>query len=104
MTLPSAPEPLHALGDTGRLRGRLRMDEDERLQLLGLLPERIEFGGCNLFALDTATDGGADQAKLLHAALELLGGDLGILQCDRRIADETARESLVHLRDLGGLQ
>src|SRR5262245_16815765 len=95
---------LHALGDAGRLRSGLWMDEDERLQLLGLLPEWVELGGGDLLALDAAADGGADQAKLLHAALELLGSDLRILQCDRRIADKAARESLAHLRDLGGVQ
>src|SRR5262245_229309 len=79
---------LHALGDASRLRRGLRMDEDERLQLLSFLPEWIELGGRNLLALDAASDGGANQAKLLHAALELLGGNLRILQRDRRIADE----------------
>src|SRR5262245_52341371 len=80
------------------------MDEDERLQLFSFLPERIELGGRNLLALDAAADGGANQAKLLHAALELLGGNLRILQRDRRIADEATWENLAHLRDLGGLQ
>src|SRR5262249_21380352 len=95
---------LHTLRDASRLRGGLRMDEDERLQLLGLLPERTEPGGRYLLALDAPADRGANQAKLLHAALELLGGKLRILQCDRRIADEATRESLAHLGDLGGLQ
>ena len=73
------------------------MDEDQRLQLLGLLPERIELGGGDLLALDAAADGSADQAELLHAVLELLGGEVGKLQRHRRVADEAARESLAHL-------
>src|SRR5215470_14263081 len=87
---------LHAPGNTGRLRCGLRMDEDERLQLLRLFPERIEPGGGNLLALDTAADGGADQAKFFHAVLELLGGNLRILQGDWCIADKAARERLAH--------
>lgn len=35
------------------------MDEDQRLQLLGFFPERIEARRGDLFALDAAADGGA---------------------------------------------
>src|SRR5262249_5023005 len=67
---------LDALGDAGRLWRRLRMDENERLQLLRLLPERVEPRGRDLLAFDIAADGGAHQSELLHALLELLGGKL----------------------------
>src|SRR5262245_1318704 len=80
------------------------MNEDERLQLLGLLPERIELGRTDFLALNAATDGGADQSEVLHAVLELLGGEFGELQRNRRVADETAGDRLAHLRDLDALE
>src|SRR5262245_41052323 len=82
---------LDSLGDAGRLRRGLRMDEYQRLQFLGFLPERIEARRGDLLAFDAAADGGADQTQLFHALFELLGGELGKLQRHRRVAEETLR-------------
>src|SRR5262249_22675439 len=94
---------LDALGDAGRLRRRLGMDEHERLQFLRLLPERVEPGARDLLACDIAADASTDQSELLHALLELLGGELRKLQRHRRVAHETAGERLAHLRHVDAL-
>src|SRR5207247_2337812 len=82
---PVALEPLRDLGGDARA---LRMDEDEHAELLGLGPERIELRIADLLAVDAAADAGAAQPVLLHAVLELLGGQIGILQRHRREGDE----------------
>ena len=76
------------------------MDEDQRLQLLGLFPEGVELGRGDFFALDAAADGGANQAQAVHAVLELLGGELRKLQRHRRVAQKAAGNRLAHLREL----
>ena len=57
------------------------MDEDQRLQLLGLFPERIELGCGDLLAVDAAADGGADEARTPSCRV----------RAARRRAPETAR-------------
>src|SRR5262249_10714803 len=71
---------LDPFGDARRLRRGLRMDEDQGLKFLGLFPKGIEPGSGDLFALDAAADGGADEAQIFHAVLELLRGKLRKLQ------------------------
>jgi hypothetical protein len=76
----AAPEPP---GDRGGDAGGLRMDEHEHAKLLGLGPEGMELRVGQLLAVDAAADGGAAQAVLPDALLELLGGEVGMLQGDR---------------------
>src|SRR5207245_5232800 len=52
------------------------------------LPERVELRIADLRAVDAAADPGAAQPVLLHALLELLGGEVGVLQRHRREGDE----------------
>ena len=56
--------------------------------LLALGPERIELRIGQLEAGDAAADADAAEAELLHRMLDLLGGQLGMLQRRRGEADE----------------
>src|SRR5438105_14495198 len=76
------------------------MDEHERLQLLGLLPEGIELWRADLLAFDAAADGGADQIQLLHAMFKLFGGEFRELQRNRSVPQEAAGNRFAHLGDL----
>ena len=46
------------------------------------------FGSAELLAGDAAADADAAEAELLHRMLDLLGGELGMLQGRRREGDE----------------
>src|SRR5262249_31795046 len=95
---------LHPLAYAGCFRGRLRMDENEGLQFLGLGPERVELARRYFLALDAAADSGPGQTKTFYAEFKLLGRKLGKLQRDRRIGHEASRRGLAHLRELLALQ
>ncbi len=64
------------------------MDEDHHAELLGLGPERVELRIADLLAVDATADPGAAQPVILHALLELLGGEVRVLQRHRREGDE----------------
>src|SRR5262249_53325141 len=72
-----------------QLRGADRMDEHQHAELLGLLPERVELRIRELLPFDAAADAGAAQAELLHGVLELLRGEIGMLQRHRGERDES---------------
>src|SRR5262249_6514162 len=77
------PEIAVALEPALELRRRarhLRVDEDEAAELLALRPEGMELRIADLLAVDAAADGGAAQPVLLDAFLELLGGQVGMLE------------------------
>src|SRR4029079_7261256 len=86
---------LHAPGDArGFSRSIERVNEDERLQLFGLLPKWIIFGRCNLLLAHAARNAGACESILLHALFELFGCDLGKLQRDWGVGHEAAGRDL----------
>ena len=95
----SPPLPLSRLPKVPARRP-LRMDEDQHAELLGLGPERVKLRVGQLLAVDAAADAGAAQPELLDAVLELLGGEVGILQRDRRERDEAVGLRRAHLREL----
>ena len=64
------------------------MHDDQHAELGGLGPERVVLRQRQILAVDVAADRGAAQPQPLHAVLELLGGQLGMLQRDRRHRDE----------------
>src|SRR5882724_8320997 len=66
----------------------LRMNEDQHPELLGLGPERVELRVGQLFAVDAAADSGAAQTVLLDPVLQLLGGEVRMLQRHRGERDE----------------
>src|SRR5205823_3192852 len=74
--------------EVGRGAGPLRVDEDHHAELLGLGPERVELRIADLRAVDAPADTGAAQPVLLDALLELLGGEVGVLERHRREGDE----------------
>ena len=65
-----------------------RMHEDQDAQLLALGPERMEPRIGQLLVADAAADTDAAEAELLDGVLDLLGGELGMLQGRRREGDE----------------
>src|SRR5262249_53838726 len=65
-----------------------RMQEDQDAELLGLGPDRVEFGIGELLSRDAAADRQAAQPQGLDRVFELLDGKLGVLQCDRRKGDK----------------
>src|SRR5438445_328456 len=81
----AAPEPRLEIG-----RGAvgLRVDEHQHAQLLGLGPERVEPRVGQILAGDAAAHAGAEQAVLPAAFLELLRGEVRVLQRHRRERDE----------------
>src|SRR5262249_7894925 len=86
-----AAAALQPAAKIGRGAVPLRMHEDDDTELLGLGPERIELRGGHVLAVDAAADAGAAQAVLLDALLELLGGELRMLERHRRERDEAIR-------------
>src|SRR5207245_4242968 len=78
----------------------LRVDEDERAELLGLGPERMESRIAELLAVDAAADGGAAQPVLLQTGLELLGREVRVLQRHRGEGDEAIRVRRAGLGEL----
>ena len=85
-------------------RRRLRMHEQQHAELLGLRPERIELAIGQLLPFDAATDGGAAESELLDRLLELIGRQIGMLQCQRRHPYEPIGMLGAPLRDLLVLQ
>ena len=81
---PVAREPARPL----QLDRALRVDEHEDAQRLGLGPEGVELRVAQLEALDTAAEAGAAQAVALDALLELLGGEVRMLERHAREGDE----------------
>src|SRR4029079_2446780 len=71
-----ALEPLLQLGWSAIT---LRMDEDQRAQLLSFGPERMELGVAYLCAGDIAADADPAEPELSYAFLELLGSEIGKL-------------------------
>ena len=69
----------------------LRMDEHQHAQLLGLGPEGMEFRVAYLRAGDVAADADPAQPELFDAFLELVGSEVGKLQCDGGERDEALR-------------
>ena len=88
----------------GRPRRRLRVHEEQHAELFGLRPEGIEAPVRQLLAFDAAADRGAAQSQLADGVVELLGGEIGMLQRDRRHADEPIRMRAAPLGDLLVLQ
>ena len=68
--------------------GAERVHEDQHAQFLALRPERVEFRVGQFLAGDAAGDADAAEAEVLDRVLELLGGEVGILQRRRRKGDE----------------
>ena len=56
------------------------MDENQRAQFLGFGPERIEPGGGEFLTIYAGPQRRASEAQFLDAFLQLLGGQIGILQ------------------------
>src|SRR5262245_9791391 len=77
-----APESLR------ELRRALWMDEDEHAEGFGLCPERMKLGVRKLVAGYASADRRAAQPKLFHAVLELLHGEIRVLQRHRGKSDE----------------
>ncbi len=67
------------------------MNEDQRLQLLGLGPEGIELGIGQFIAIDACADGRATKVVLLHSFFKLLGREFRELQGHRRVSHEAIR-------------
>ena len=87
MMLPRSPRPAERafLDD---VLGAAGVHEHRHAELRGLGPERVVLRQRQIFAVDVSADRGAAQAEPLDAVLELLGGEIGILQRDRRERDE----------------
>ena len=64
------------------------MHEHEHPELGRLGPERVVLRQRQILAVDMAANRRAAQAKALHRVLQLLGGEIGMLQCDRGKGDE----------------
>src|SRR5262244_847598 len=84
-------EPAVALEALGQVRRALRMDEDQYAELLGLGSEPVKLRVGELVAGDARAHGGAAQAELLHAFLELLHREVRELERDRGERDEALR-------------
>ena len=67
------------------------MDENQAAQLLRLGPERVKLGIGQFLAVHAAADRRAAQSELLHRIVELLGGEVRVLQRDRGKGDEAVR-------------
>ncbi len=94
MTLLRPPPLLESRG------APLRMHENQAAELLRLFPERMEFRVGQLFAGDVGANRAAAQAELLHAFLELRGGEIGVLQRHGREGDEAIRPGRAQLGEL----
>ena len=89
-----AGEPARRL----QLAGAQRVHEDEHTQFLALRPKRVEFRVGEILAGTRAADANAAQAEVFHRVLDLLRGEIGILQRGRREGDETVRVAGAELR------
>ena len=87
MMLPSSPRPPErALLDD--VLGAAGVHEDRHAELGGLGPERVVLRQRQILAVHVPADRGAAQAETLDAILQLFGGQLGMLQRDRRRRDK----------------
>src|SRR3981189_3467647 len=73
-------QPAIALEARCELRRALRMNEENRRKLFGLVPHRVKFLIGEVRSLHAAADGGAAQALLLDRGLKLLYGEVRKLQ------------------------
>jgi hypothetical protein len=90
----------HAFSDLGQILAvDLRVDEDHRLQLLGLCPERIEAARRKLLALDAPADRGATKTHP-HGLVELLRGEIRKLHRDGGEGRQPIRLRRAHLGHL----
>ena len=64
------------------------MHEDHDAQFFRLGPEGIELAIRQFQSFDAATDGGSTKAQFSHRVIELLGGQIRMLQRQRRHPDE----------------
>ena len=92
---PAASQPL--LESCG---SPLRMDENQAAELFRLRPERMEPRVGQLLARDVRADRAAAQAEFLHAFLELLGGEIRVLQGHGGKGDEALRPGCAQLGEL----
>ena len=72
----------------GRL---LRVHEEHDAQFFRFGPERIELAVRQFLSFDAAADRGATKAQFSHRVVELLGGEIRMLQRKGRHADEAIR-------------
>ncbi len=71
---------LHAVANAGGVGAILRVNEDQRLQFLGLGPEGIELRIGQLFSFAVRADGDAAQTMILDALFHLLRREFRELQ------------------------
>ena len=83
ITLPSMPFPFRRSVSAAD-PGRLRVDEHDRAERLGLRPEGMKPWVGELVAGDAAADRRAAESHRLHRVLELLRGEVRELKRDRR--------------------
>src|SRR3974377_42951 len=69
--------------------GDLRMDEYQGFEFLCFGPKRVKLRGRQIFSLDATSDGTASHPELLHAFLQLFGGERRKLQGHARKTHET---------------
>src|SRR5687767_2661475 len=93
-------EPAVALEALAELRGALRMDEDQNPELFRLCPERMKLLFRELLSGDARSDGRSAQSEFLDAMLELLHGEVRILERHRGKSDETLRVLRAHFGEL----
>ena len=93
-------EPAVALEARRERRRALRMDEQHCAEFVRLGPDRMELGIGEVLAQHAAADRGALQPLLLHRGLELLHGEVGILQAERGKGRKAVRSCGAKLREL----
>src|SRR5579883_2829893 len=62
----------------------LRMHEEQHTKFLGLCPERIELPIRKFLTFDAATDRRTAQSEFFHGFFQLIGGEIRMLQGNRR--------------------
>src|ERR1700682_4997334 len=77
-------QPAIALEALGKLRRALRVDEQNRAELLSLGPDRMEFWIGKILAQHAGADRRAAQPLFLDRRFQLLHCEVGILQTERR--------------------
>src|SRR5258707_15270645 len=92
-----------ALEPRAELRHALRMDEKQRVQLFGFLPERIESRRGQLFAVHDGAERCAAHAVDLERLRELFSRELGVLNGNGRKRDEAIGTVSSELRELAVL-
>ncbi len=98
--IAEVPVTLEALLELGGGTGTLGMDEHHHAELFGLGPEGVELRIADLLPVDAAADAGAAQPVLLHTLLQLLGGEIGVLQRHGCEGDEALGVRGACLREL----